>query len=168
MNQSNEFQTLLSGTVSDTIAFGSYIEDVETFNSTTFLDIRGSLTRYDLTTSVGSGGTNPTSYGFPGYIASNSTFLALPQIQFSESTAPLSYSSQPGTDEDFDTIQLFARLAKIIGPHQVSVGVDSRAYKFSTVSPGTANGTFTFGKGGPVANGDIGRSRNVRQLVRRF
>ena len=150
---SNVFNTLLSGTIADQIASGGFIEDVETFNATSFLDVRGSVTRYDNTNSVNSAGVNPTSYGFPGYIASNSTFLALPQITFSDATSPASYSSQPGADENFDTIQLFATFAKIIGPHQLKIGADIRAYKFSSVTPGTANGAFSFakGNGNPVA-----------------
>ncbi len=155
--QSNVFSTLLSGTIGDAIASGGFIEDVQTFNATSFLDVRGSVSRYDNTNSVSSAGLNPTSFGFPSYIAANSTFLALPQINFSDgSPAPISYSSQPGADENFDTLQLFITFAKIIGRHQLKVGTDIRAYKFSSVTPGTANGSFTFSAGGPTTSGSAG------------
>jgi hypothetical protein len=154
---SNVFSTLLSGTVSDAIASGGFVEDVHTFNATSFLDVRGSISRYDNTNGVNSGGVSPTSFGFPGYLAANSTFLALPQITFSDgSPAPISYSSQPGADENYDTIQLFTTYAKIIGRHQLKIGADIRAYKFSSVTPSTANGSFSFSAGGPTTSGTGG------------
>jgi hypothetical protein len=153
VTQSNYFHNLLSGTVADQIMSGGQIEDVETFTPTLFLDVRGSVTRYDNHNTESSAGISPTTVGLPGYLASNSTAIALPQITFSDATNPLGFSSQPGSGEDFDTVALFATLTKIHGAHSFQIGADIRAYKGSYLTPGAANGAFSFSKsnGSPVA-----------------
>ena len=144
---SNYFHNSLTGTVADQILSGGLIEDVQTFTPNLFLDVRGSVSRYDNTNYVSSSGQSPTSVGFPGYIASNSTAIALPQITFTDKTSPLAYSNQPGSVENFDTIQLFTNLTWIHGQHSFKFGTDTRAYKYSSLSPGAANGTFSFTNG---------------------
>ncbi len=160
---SNYFHNALTGTASDGILSGGLVEDVQTFNPTTFLDVRGSVTRYDNSAYVSSTGISPSSVGFAGYLASNSTALALPQITFSDLTNPLSYSNQPGSFENFDTLQLFATLTKIHNSHSFQLGADIRAYKGSYLSPGAANGTFSFarGAGSPVASGSAASATAV-------
>ena len=152
-NQSNYFHNASTGTISDQIHSGGLVEDVQSFNATTFLDVRGSVTRYDNSNSVSASGISPTTVGLPSYLATNSTSLALPQITFGDATNPLSISNQPGSFEHFDTVQLFGTLTKIIGSHSIKLGADIRAYKGSYLSPGAANGTFSFskGNGNPVA-----------------
>ena len=141
---SDYFHNSLTGTVADQILSGGLVEDVETFTPNLFLDVRGAVMRYDNTNYVSSSGISPTSVGFPSYLASNSTALALPQITFTDQVSPLAYSNQPGSIENFDTIQLFTNLTWIHGPHSFKVGTDIRAYKYSSLSPGAANGTFAF------------------------
>ncbi len=152
--QSNYFHNLLSGTFPDQIMAGGLVEDVHTFTPTLFLDVRGSVTRYDNTNTISSTGVSPTSVGLPGYLAANSTSLALPQITFTDATNPLGFSTTPGSSEHFDTVALFSTLTKVYGPHSFQIGADIRAYKGSYLSPGTANGGFTFakGNGSPVAS----------------
>jgi hypothetical protein len=151
--QSNYFHNFLTGTFPDQIMSGGLLEDVQTFSPTLFLDVRGSVTRYDNTNTVSSSGISPTTLGFPGYLAANSTNIALPQITFSDVTSPLGYSNQPGSSEHFDTVGLFATITKIYGAHSFQLGTDIRAYKGSYLAPGAANGAFTFSKsnGSPVA-----------------
>ena len=150
---SNYFHDALTGTVTDMILSGGLIEDVQTFNPTTFLDIRGSVTRFDNSNYVSSSGISPTSFGFPSYLASNSTAIALPQITFTDATNPLNYSNLPGSFENFDTVMLFTQLTKIHGAHTFLLGADIRAYKGSYVTPGAADGTFGFANsaGNPVS-----------------
>jgi Carboxypeptidase regulatory-like domain len=150
---SNYFHNASTGTVSDQILAGGLVEDVHTFSPTLFLDVRGSVTRYDNSNYVSSTGISASSIGFPGYIAANSTSIALPQFTFTDATSPLSISNQPGAFENFDTVQLFATLTKIYGRHSFIIGADARAYKGSYLTPGAADGTFSFtnGAGGPMA-----------------
>lgn len=150
---SNYFHNALTGTNSDQIMAGGQVEEVHTFSPSLFLDTRGSVTRYDNANGVSSGGISPTSVGLPGYVASNATTLALPVITFTDASNPLSYSNEPGTFENFDTIQLFSTLTKVYKAHTFLGGVDLRAYKGSYLTPGYADGQFTFTKsnGNPVA-----------------
>ena len=150
---SNYFHNALTGTKSDQIMAGGQIEEIHTFSPTLFLDTRGSVTRYDNTNGVSSSGISPTSVGLPGYVAQNATALALPVISFTDATNPLAYSNQPGSIENFDTIQLFSTVTKIFRSHTILGGIDLRAYKGSYLTPGYADGQFTFTKsnGNPVA-----------------
>jgi hypothetical protein len=150
---SNYFHNALTGTTSDQIMAGGQIEEIHTFSPTLFLDTRGSVTRYDNTNGVSSSGISPTTVGLPGYVAQNATALALPVISFSDATNPLAYSNQPGSIENFDTIQLFSTMTKIFRSHTILGGIDLRAYKGSYLTPGYADGQFTFTKsnGNPVA-----------------
>lgn len=151
---SNYFHNSLTGTTSDQIMFGSQIEEVHTFSPTMFLDVRGSLSRYDNSNGVSSTGISPTSVGFPGYLAQSATTLALPVINFSDSSTPLKYSNEPGSIENFDTLQLFATLTKIYRSHTFLGGVDLRSYKGSYLTPGYADGSFVFSNasGNPVSS----------------
>jgi hypothetical protein len=151
---SNYFHNSLTGTNSDQIMAGGQVEEIHTFSPTVFMDTRGSVTRYDNAADLSSSGISPTSFGFPGYLASNATTLALPTITFTDATNPLSYSSQPGSIENFDTIQLFSTVTKIYRSHTFLGGIDLRAYKGSYLTPGYADGQFTFtneSKNNPVA-----------------
>jgi hypothetical protein len=143
---SDVYDTAGSGTITDLTLFGLVADDVQTFSPTLNLDTRIGMSRYSNLNSEKSAGINPSTFGFPGYIASNSTTLALPVIKFSDATANMpGISSTPGTTEIQDTIQLFAMLTKVHGRHTLKGGVDIRAQKQSSLSPGSANGTFTFG-----------------------
>jgi hypothetical protein len=157
LNQaSNYFHDALTGTNTDTIMFGSMLEEVHTFTQTLFLDTRASLTRYDNGNLISSNGISPTSLGLPGYIATNSTALAIPYITFSDVTSsPLAYSNKLGSFENFDTLQLFSTATKIFKSHTILAGFDLRAKKESWLNPTYPNGTFSFGHGkaNPVTAG---------------
>jgi hypothetical protein len=116
-SQSNEFNTIMSGTTSDQIFAGGQVEEVHTFSPTLFSDVRAGMSRTDLTNDVASGGINPTTLGFPGYIAQNASTLAIPRIDFADANNPLSYSEEPGSLENFDTLQLFADVTKVYRSH---------------------------------------------------
>ena len=150
--QSNYFHNSLTGTNSEQIMFGTQFDEVHTFSPTMFLDTRGSLTRYDNSNFISSSGISPTSVGLPGYLAQNSTTLALPLIQFSDPGNVLSYSNKPGSFENFDTLQLFSSLTKVWRSHTLIGGVDLRAYKWSALTPNYADGYFKFqnSNGNPV------------------
>lgn len=153
--QSNYFHNSLTGTNSDQIMFGSQIEEVHTFSPTMFLDVRGSLSRYDNSNFISNSGISPSGVGFPGYLAQSATTLALPRIEFTDQTNPLNYSNQPGSFENFDTLQWFSNLTKVWRSHTFQGGVDLRAYKGSYLTPGYADGRFIFAnsKGNPVSSG---------------
>ncbi len=154
LNQaSNYFHDALSGTASDQIMVGGQIDEIHTFSPTLFSDVRGSITRYDNSSDLSSTGISPTTLGFPGYLAQNSTTLAYPRVTFTDQTSPQSWAAEPGSIENFDTLQLLATVTKIYKAHTFVGGTDLRAYKYSYLTPNNADGYFSFSntKGGPVA-----------------
>jgi hypothetical protein len=167
---SNYFHNPLTGTISDTIMAGVLVEEVHTFSPKLVLDARGSLTRYDLSNSVTSQGISPTSLGFPGYLAANSTALAIPVVTLSDTTA-LNYSSAPRGStgiENFDTVQYFSTLTWLYHTHSIVAGTDIRALKGSYLKPSNADGGFTFGKGGPMTSGSAGAAQTFGSSLALF
>src|SRR6185312_10157860 len=150
--QSNVFNDIGSGTSGEVLLWGGSIDDVHNFNPTTNLDVRLGFSRSENTSNPLSIGTDPSSIGFPSYISTNSTLHALPRLSFTDSAAIPSVSSAPGSSAYFNTYQLFASLNKTWGRHTLKIGPDIRLNKNSTLSPGNANGTYTFTASAAVSN----------------
>jgi len=147
----NIFNNALSGSYSTTILWGGQVDNVKTFSPTLNLETRLGFSRYESFGGPNSLGISPTSVGMPGYIASNSTALALPYLTFSDSAAIPSLSGKPSNSEYFDNIQFFASLNKTLGRHSLKFGTDIRSNKDSALSPGAADGEFQFSS----SNGDF-------------
>ncbi|GGH09120.1 TonB-dependent receptor [Silvibacterium dinghuense] len=148
-NQSNVFHSIATGTSAEVLLWGGSIDDTHTFNSTTFLDTRLGFSRSINSSNPNSYGTDPTTLGFPSYIRGDSTAYAIPRLTFSDdgySNIP-SISSEPGSTASYDSIQLFASLNKSIGRHTIKIGPDIRANKDSVLSPGNADGDYSFSTG---------------------
>ena len=141
---SDYFHDLATGTITDQIYSGGVVDDVQTFTPTLTLDSRAGFSRYQNVNEVKSSGVSPTIFGFPSYVASNSTALAMPRIDFDDSVNPVSIGVVPGSLEFQDTIQLFEMFTKVHGRHTYKAGIDFRAQKQSNLSPGDANGDFVF------------------------
>jgi hypothetical protein len=155
---SDYFHDLATGTVTDQIYSGGLVDDVQTFSPTLTLDSRLGLSRYQNVNAVKSSGVSPTTFGLPSYVASNSTAFAMPRINFTDSVSPVSIGVVPGSLEFQDTIQLFEMFTKVRGRHTYKAGVDIRSQKQSNLSPGNANGAFSFtsntGTNNPIAVND--------------
>ncbi len=155
-SQSNIFYNALTGTSSRVVLWGGFVEDVQQFSPSTNLDLRLSLTRSENTSNPNSIGISPTSLGYASYLAANSTALAIPGLTFTDNGVAIpSLSGNPGKQDYFDTIQLFGSFNKVIGRHSLKFGPDIRSNKDSTLSPGAANGGFSFSasNGGAITYG---------------
>lgn len=159
--QSNIFNNLLSGTASRVVLWGGFVEDTHNFSSTLNLDTRLGFSRSENSSNPSSIGTNPTSFGFPSYLAANSTALALPGLTFTDSAAIPSLSANPGNVAYFDNIQLFSSLNKTWGRHTIKIGPDIRSNKDSVLSPSAANGGLAFksATGDVVTSGSTGAAQ---------
>jgi hypothetical protein len=162
---SDYFHDLATGTITDQIYSGGVLDDVQTFTPTLTLDSRVGFSRYQNVNAVKSSGISPTTFGFPAYIAGSSTALAMPRINFTDSVSPVSIGVVPGSLEFQDTIQLFEMFTKVHGRHTYKAGIDMRAQKQSNLSPGNANGAFTFtsntGSNNPIAVNDNSNANTV-------
>ena len=143
-SQSNIFSNVLSGTSSTVNLLGGQVDNVKTFSPSLGLEMRLGFSRYETFSGPNSLGMNPSTLGFPGYLGTNSTALALPYMTFSDSNGIASLSGKPGNAEYFDDIQLFGALNKTWGHHSFKIGPDIRQNKKSVVSPGSADGGFSF------------------------
>lgn len=148
--QSNIFNNALSGTFSTVVLWGGQVDNVKSFTPSLNLETRLGFSRYESYGGPNSLGQDPSSLGFSGYLSSNSTALALPYLQFSDSAGIPSLSGAPSNSEYFDNIQFFSSVNKTWRAHNFKVGADIRSNKDSAVSPGDANGYFDFKAG----NGD--------------
>jgi len=148
-NQSNVFHSYATGTSGEVELWGGSIDDTHTFNSTTLLTARVGFSRSVNSSNPTSLGTNPSAIGFPSYISDNSTAHALPRLTFSDNgySGIPSISTAPGNKASFDSYQLFASLNKIWGHHTLKIGPDIRLNKDAVLSPGNANGTYSFSTG---------------------
>jgi hypothetical protein len=157
-SQSNIFNNELTGTASKVVLWGGFVEDTHAFSPTLNLDTRLGFSRSENTSGPSSLGISPTSFGFPGYLASDSTQLALPYLTFTDSAAIPSLSGTPGASAFFDDIQFFGTLSKTWGRHTLKIGPDIRTNKDSTLTPSSANGSFAFASstGDEVTSGTTG------------
>jgi len=162
---SDYFHDLATGTVTDQIYSGGVVDDVHTFTPTLSLDSRVGFSRYQNVNAVKSSGISPTTFGFPAYIAANSTAYAMPRINFTDSVSPVSIGVVPGSLEFQDTIQLFEMFTKVRGRNTYKAGIDLRSQKQSNLSPGNANGAFTFtsttAANNPIAVNDNSNANTV-------
>lgn len=157
----NIFNNALSGSISTTILWGGQVDNVKTFTPTLNLETRLGFSRYESFGGPNSLGQSPTAVGMPGYMASNSTALALPYLTFTDAAQIPSLSGKPSNSEYFDDIQLYVSLNKTWGRHSLKLGIDFRSNKDSALSPGAADGEFVFSS----SNGDfVTESPNYSKL----
>jgi len=151
-SSANIFNNALSGSASKVLLWGGFVEDVHSFNPSTNLDFRIGFSRSVNSSQPNSAGTSPSAFGFPGYLAANSSELAIPYLTFSDGDNIPSLSAQPGSLALFDDVQLYSSFNKTIGRHSIKIGPDIRENKNSSASGTAANGSFTFkaASGGPM------------------
>lgn len=138
---SNYFNNLATGKISNTDFWGGTFDDVEAFSPTLSLDNRLGYTRSHILATVPGAGFDPTKLGFPSYISKASNAFVFPT--FSVSGLPsLSYKA-PSTNT-FTAIQYFAELTKVWGRHTLEIGPDIRVSKKGGFSPDYSSGRYYF------------------------
>ena len=145
--QNNYFHNILSGSTSKVVLWGGLVNDVENFSSTLSLESRLGFSRSENSNEPSSIGVSPTTVGFPQYMASNATQLAIPPMYFGDTASIATLGGSPGGKSDFDTLQLFTDLTKNLNRQTIEVGTDIRLNKNSTVSGTQADGWFAFTNG---------------------
>ncbi|HKE23353.1 MAG TPA: carboxypeptidase regulatory-like domain-containing protein [Bryobacteraceae bacterium] len=138
------FHNLATGQFSGLDIWGGVGDDVYVFSPTLVLDTRVGVTRSVANSFIKSAGFDPTTLGFPSYMASYSLREAMPRISFSDSNYA-GLSTSPGSLAPFTSIQWFTSVTKVHGRHTLKGGFDFRRYDANSLSPGYSAGTFTFG-----------------------
>lgn len=140
--------------------WGTSLDEIYTLSPSLILDVRGAWTRFHESNASPGDGINPSTYGFPAYLAASSQFVGLPYMQFSggcgaNSTAFQCIGMTGDSSTPYDTFQIFASIVKIKGDHSIKAGADLRDYRESTFPHGNSDGTFSFNSNwitGPINN----------------
>ena len=135
---------IISGSIVTFQQPGGQIDNVKTFYPSTSLETRLGFQRYFQINSPPSLNTSPTTFGFPGYIASNSGRLAVPYVTFSDGASIQPFSQQTNGYGIIDYLTGYVVLNKTIGRHSIKVGIDARTWKKSGFSPMSASGNFSY------------------------
>ncbi|MHB1022948.1 MAG: carboxypeptidase-like regulatory domain-containing protein [Acidobacteriaceae bacterium] len=137
----NIFNNIATGSSSITDYNGATLDDVQTFSPTLVWDNRIGFTRSWASGALPSTGFNPTALGFPDYVSSSSTYLAMPQMNIS---GYYGLGGKPGSINAFTEIQYFSMLTKVWHQHTFQIGPDIRVNKSGGFSPGYASGRYYF------------------------
>ena len=138
------FRDLATGQFSGMDIWGGLADDVHVFSPTLVLDTRLGFTRSVSNSFIKSAGFDPTTLGFPSYMASYSQKLAMPRVAFSDGNYA-GLSTSPGNVTPFTSIQWFTSVTKVLNRHTLKAGADLRRYDANSLNPGYSSGTFTFG-----------------------
>ncbi len=138
------FQNVASGQITSRENWGGSVDEVYAVNASNILNLRLNYTfMYESSTDPGEG-FDPSSLGFPSYLAGNATRLALPYVSFDPSTAFQSLGNNQAAKRPSQSVQLYASWTKLKGNHSFRIGADLRQYRLSTITYGVPTGSFTF------------------------
>ncbi len=140
-NKNEYFPNVSEGSLLYRTPLGGTVDEVYTVSPTVVSDVRVNFTRLAETHALPSAGFNPTTLGFPSYIAGNSEYLQLPIVSLStyQSLGASGASNYPS-----QSFQLFGDLVKIKGAHTLKFGADLRQYRMNFIVFGNSTGTFSF------------------------
>jgi len=148
-SKNDYFNNISQGSLLFRNNWGGTVDEVFAINPTNVLDVRANFSRMAETHSSPSQGFNPTSLGFPSYIASNAEYLQIPVIAFASATnfQGMGYSGTGAASNNnlpSQSAQLMGSLNRIMGRHNLKIGMDARQYRLNTFTVGNATGTFSF------------------------
>jgi len=121
---------------------GGTFDNVYIVNATTVSDVRVNFTRLAEAHALPSTGFDPTSLGFPGYIASSSEYLQMPIISL---TTFQSLGASGASNYPSQSVQIFGDLVKTKGNHTIKFGADLRQYRMNFIVDNNSTGQFSFG-----------------------
>jgi len=150
---------------------GASLDDVDTITPSTVLDVRANWTQYFNGHASRADGFNPSTLGFPSYLAASSEDVEIPAIVFATCAAtsgafPSFQCLGPEAMQTDDHVpennyQLFGDVVKSWGNHTTKVGADIRDHQYSSYTAGYPAGVFDFNIGsaagsdwtnGPLSN----------------
>jgi hypothetical protein len=123
---------------------GGNIDEVYIFNPSNILNVRVNFSRLYEAHSEPSAGFDPTTLGFPSYIAQNSERLQMPYIAFSTNSAFQALSDNGANQIPSQSLQLLGTWTHVMGRHTLKFGGDARQYRLNTITYGNPSGDYSF------------------------
>lgn len=139
--RSNRFANIATGNFLTRENHGSAFDAVYTISPSLLANFRFNWTRFIESNTRPSDGFDPTTLGFPSYIAANSTRLVLPFIDLDQHQ---DLGDTGGSRTPFDSFQMFGTVTKITGRHSLKFGTDMRELRESAASFGNSVGRYRF------------------------
>jgi hypothetical protein len=140
--KNNYFNNVSNGSILFRENWGATLDEVYTLTARTVLNARVNFTRMNEGHDVPSKGFDPTTLGFPSYVASSSNYLQMPIISLTTFQALSANSANLLPSQSF---QWFGDAVTVKGSHSLKIGVDMRQYRLNVIQYGNATGTFSFG-----------------------
>lgn len=140
--KNNYFNNVAEGSALYRENWGGTVDEVYTITPRSVLDIRGNFTRLNEGHGQPGTGFDPTSLGFPSYMAANSNYLQLPIVSL---TNFQNIGASGANKLPSQSSQLFGSVVTLIGSHTLKVGGDARLYRLNVTQYGNSAGTFSFG-----------------------
>jgi hypothetical protein len=146
--KNNYFGNIATGSNLTRENWGASLDEVYTLTPTAILNLRLNFTRMNEQHAEPSEGFDPTTLGFPSYIAGTAQHPQLPYIGFSGSCgSQVSFQCLGDTAASKDpsqSLQLFGDVVKIVGKHALKFGGDVRQYRLNVITYGNSSGSYTF------------------------
>lgn len=147
--KNNYFGNAATGVTLTRENWGGTVDEVYTFSPTTVADFRINWTYMKEIHGDPSIGLNPTTLGYPSYVASAARRFQMPALQFSGSCGSQNSFQCLGNTGDSavpsSSYQIFGDVLKMVGAHELHFGVDLRQYRLDTISYGCPDGCYAFG-----------------------
>ena len=142
------FDNIARGEVGSRAIWGGMVDDVHTFSPTLVGNLRAGFSRYRAYYDQSSLGFDPTTLGFPSYIAANATKALMPAFNLNDGF----FSSNPTTnmhysDQPYNIYQAFGSMTKILGSHTLKFGGEHRVMDYTNLSWSASTGAYTFDNG---------------------
>jgi hypothetical protein len=121
---------------------GGTFDDVFVANATTVADLRVNFSRLAERHALPSSGFDPSTLGFPSYIAGDSAYLQMPVISL---TTFQSLGADGASNYPSQSFQIFGDVVKTVGAHTLKFGADLRQYRMNFIVDDYSTGDFSFG-----------------------
>jgi hypothetical protein len=142
--KNNYFSNISTGSILTRNNTGLSLDDVFTINATNVLDVRFNFTRMNEAHPSPSAGFDPTTLGFPAYLAAASELQQLPNLAFASNNNMTPLGTSGANLLPSQSAQFFATWIAIKGNHALKFGVDLRQYNLNVFSPANSAGAFSF------------------------
>ncbi|MBL8179319.1 MAG: TonB-dependent receptor [Bryobacterales bacterium] len=145
-DKDNWYQNIATGSNLSRANWGASLDQVWMLSAANILNLRLNFTRMFEDHSSPSFGFNPSSLGFPDYLAANSPYLQMPSITFATANSGYRTLGQSGANTlPSQSAQFFGTWSAVRGAHQWKAGGDARQYRLNIINYGRSAGEIAFG-----------------------